>query len=152
MDFYSRVSEALSFEKVKSPEQINALVLAYIGDTVFDLAVRSLLISTQGGKVQFLHRSSIQRVRASAQAEAMRALIPSLTEQENNIYLRARNTKAHTIPKNANPKDYADATALEAILGYLFLSEQQERMLEMIEQALQAQTVSNAPMPRPYKG
>lgn len=151
-NFHDDLCRALKIESTGKAELLNPLVLAYIGDTVFDLAVRTMLIQSQGGKVNSLHSKSAKRVRASAQAVAAKALFPRLSEAESKIYMRGRNAKPGTIPKNANPQDYAEATALETLLGYLFLDGQQDRMLELIVMALEAQQIDDSPAPRPFKG
>ncbi len=107
------------------------LQLAYIGDSVWDLLVRSLLIR-RGLNVRHMHGEAVARVNAGAQAEAFRRLRGSLTEREEGVALRGRNANVHhSVPKNQNPRDYADATALESLMGYLFLTGQETRMREL---------------------
>ncbi len=116
--------------------QKNPLSLAFLGDTVWDLLVRSRLLLT-GVKPGGLHRAASQRVNAGAQARAMRAVEPALTEAEGDIARRARNAHAkHGAPKNQSAYDYAQASALEAVLGYLALTGQEGRARELFDIAL----------------
>lgn len=104
------------------------LALAYIGDTVWDLLVRRSLLSS-GWKAGMLHKQAIKQVNAAAQAQAMQAIRPYLTEAEEDIVRRGSNAHAkHAAPKNQDPADYSLATGLEALMGYLYLSGQMERI------------------------
>ena len=138
--------------EVKEPARLNPLVLAYVGDTVFDLYVRTQLVASHDAKVSALHFMSARRVCAAAQSKGAKAIFPELNQQEQAVFMRARNAKPHTIPKNADPEDYAYATALEAVLGYLYLSGEDERLFALCKSALQAEAVTDSPKPRPYKG
>lgn len=142
---------ALKLEKPGNPSLLNPLVLAYVGDTVFDLAVRSMLICRHDVKAQALHRLSSRRVCAAAQAQALNALSPTLTEVEADIVRRARNAKPGTIPKNAKPEDYRAATALEALLGWLYLDGQEERLWALIAACLDAQAPDRLEQPRGFR-
>ncbi len=107
------------------------LQLAYLGDTVWDLLVRSSLLR-RGLNVRHMHRESIARVNAGAQARAFHILREHLTEAEEGVALRGRNAHPHHgVPKNQNPQDYADATALESLMGYLCLTGQEERIYQL---------------------
>lgn len=109
------------------------LALAYIGDTVWDLLVRRSLL-TGGWKAGMLHKQAVKLVNAAAQAEAMRAIRPHLTEAEEDIVRRGSNAHAkHAAPKNQDPADYSLATGLEALMGYLYLSGQMERIGEIFD-------------------
>ena len=111
-----------------------SLELAYVGDTLWDLLVRTRLVR-QGGTMKTLHRAAVQRVCAHAQSEALSRIEPLLTEDEADIVRRARNAK-QSPTKNADPHDYHRATALEALIGYLYLSGQTARMDELMRAAL----------------
>lgn len=111
-----------------------SLELAYMGDAIYDLYVRERLLK-KGGKVQQLHRQAIKQVCAHAQAEALGRIEGELTEAEAGVVRRARNAR-QTPPKNADAAEYHRATALEALIGYLYLSEQHQRMDELIRRAL----------------
>ncbi len=111
-----------------------SLELAYLGDTIYDLYVRTHLI-TQGGKVNQLHRQAVRLVCAHAQCEALARVTPLLTETEADVVRRARN--AHqSPPRNADPREYHHATALEALVGYLYATGQEARMEEILAAAL----------------
>ena len=122
---------ALNFEHNALP---GSLELAYLGDTVYDLYVRSHLVE-KGGRVGKMHRQAIRLVCAHAQAEALNRIQDELTEEEANVVRRARNVH-QSPPKNADPADYQKATGLEALIGYLYLSGQHARMDELIRKAL----------------
>ena len=112
-----------------------SLELAYLGDSVYDLYVRARLVR-EGGHVRDMHRAAVERVCAHAQAMAMARVEGSLTERERDVARRARN--AHqTPPKNADAAEYHRATALEAVVGYLFVTGQRERMEEILALALE---------------
>ena len=109
----------------------NPLSLAFVGDTVWDLLTRQQLLSSQL-KAGALHKQAIQRVNAGAQAQCAARIEPHLTEEEADLFRRGQNAHArHNTPKNQDPYDYSRATALEALLGYLYLTGQEERILEL---------------------
>jgi len=111
-----------------------SLELAYLGDTVYDLYVRSHLVQ-KGGRVGALHRKAISFVCAHAQAEAFGRIEELLTEEEAAVARRARNATQNP-PKNADPGEYHRATALEALLGWLYATGRRERLHELLEKAL----------------
>lgn len=109
------------------------LALAYIGDTVWDLLVRRSLL-TSSYKAGMLHKQAVKLVNAAAQAEAMRHIRPHLTEAEEDIVRRGSNAHAkHAAPKNQDAADYSLATGLEALMGYLYLSGNMERIGELFD-------------------
>ncbi len=129
------------YDKFKSSREVknlNSLTLAYIGDTVYDLYVRNHLICAGDYRTGKLHQMSINHVCAGAQAKALDSVLDMLDDNELSIVSRAKNTKNATIPKNTNPKVYKKATALEALVGYLYLMEQEERLIEILDKAYQA--------------
>jgi len=111
-----------------------SLELAYLGDTVYDLYVRSRLVA-QGGRVGAMHRSAVKYVCAHAQAAALGRIEALLTEDEQAVVRRARNTR-QSPPRSADPAEYCRATALEALIGYLYVTGRQERMNELLVAAL----------------
>ena len=115
---------------------IHPLVLAYIGDAYFHLYVRMRLLSYEQTQVQALHAFSAQIVSALWQARAYRGISDMLTEEEQAIYRRARNTKSHA-PRSASVADYHASTGLEALLGSLYIREEHERLEEITEAAFQ---------------
>lgn len=113
------------------PLQLNSLALAFVGDTVYDLLVRETLVSDANRPVNALHRLAVDKVKASAQAKAIKDILPLLSEEEDAVFKRARNTRTHHLPKNSNPADYHYATGLEALFGYLYLKGEMERIREI---------------------
>lgn len=110
----------------REARMLGPIRLAYIGDSVHGLLVRTELLLT-GAKAHDVHVAAVARVNASAQAAAMARVEPLLTEDEADV-VRARRNAHHAVPKRADPADYARATALEALLGYLYLTGQAERL------------------------
>ena len=117
----------------------NPLALAFVGDTVWDLLTRQKLLLSQA-HVNVLHKQAVGQVNAGAQAQAADRMEPHLTEAEGDIFRRGQNAHArHNTPKNQDPYAYSRATALEALLGYLYLTGQTERILELYAIAMPAQ-------------
>lgn len=112
-------------------------VMAYVGDAVYELEIRLALASRFRGKSGELHRRCVRLVRASAQAEAARRMIPDLSEEEEAIFRRARNSAPGSQAKHASPVDYRVATGLEALIGYLYLTGQKERIGQLIAKILE---------------
>ena len=117
---------------IKEVQRLNGLQLAYIGDTVYDLFVRTDIMEKHDESVQKLHKRAVMRVNAAAQARAFDLIEGMLTEEEHDVARRARNAHSRP-PKNQNPGDYSRATALEALCGYLYLSGRKERLKELFE-------------------
>ena len=117
---------------------ISPLVLAYLGDTVYESYVREYLIRKNiTKKVNDLHKSAIKYVNAKAQATIIHEIENELTEDEERIYKRGRNQKSHTSPKNADIIDYKHATGFEALIGYLYLNEESDRLKYIISKGLE---------------
>ena len=110
-----------------------SLELAFVGDSVYDLYVRSRLVK-KGGKVNMLNRAAVSYVNAHAQCESLKRIMPELTDEETAIVRRAHNAK-QTATKNADPAEYQYATALEALIGRLYLTEKTERMERLLSLA-----------------
>ena len=110
--------------------ELSSLALAHVGDAVFELLVRTRL-SQHELTAERLHKRTVELVRASSQAAAARGIQDALTPQEQDVFRRARNTKAHRVPHGASPGDYALATALEALFGSLYLDGQGDRVGEL---------------------
>ncbi|WP_295156031.1 ribonuclease III domain-containing protein [Selenomonas sp. AE3005] len=116
--------------------QLNPLVLAYVGDAYFHLYVRTRLLSYEQAKVQALHSFSAQIVSAVWQAKAYQKIEDKLTEEEKAIFRRGRNAKSHA-PRSSTVAEYHASTGFEALLGSLYLSEQNERLYEIAEMSFQ---------------
>lgn len=114
-----------------------SLELAFMGDTVYDLRVREILVR-RGGKVRDMHRTASRHVCAHAQSEAFSRIEHMLTEDEAGVARRARNAR-QTPPKNADPAEYHRATSLEALMGYLYLTGQHDRMEQLLDVAVQVE-------------
>lgn len=123
--------------------QYSPLVLAYIGDGIYDLVIRSMLVGKGNAHVNDLHKKASRLVKAHAQSEMAKLLQPELTEEEFDIYRRGRNTKTFTTAKNATVADYHRATGFEALMGYLYLQDNMDRMMELILKGLEG-TAGNA--------
>lgn len=116
---------------MKNETEVNLmspLVWAYVGDSVYELFIRTHLVETTKLKPHKLHIETIKYVKAKAQADILERLQDTLTDKEKEIVRRARNAENHHLPKNADPADYMHATAFEGLIGYLYLSEQKERV------------------------
>ena len=108
------------------------LTLAYIGDAIFELVVRTVLVERKNTQAEKLHKAATQIVKAETQARMIEVLKDSLTPEEMSAYKRGRNAKAVTRAKNATMADYRKATGFEALMGYLYLKGDMERMIELI--------------------
>ena len=110
----------------------SSLALAYIGDCVYDLVIRSLVVGKNHSSVNDLHHKTIHYVKAESQAHVADALKEYLKPEEADIYRRARNAKSNTKAKNASIVAYRKATGLEALIGWLYIQNQNDRILELI--------------------
>lgn len=118
------------------PTQLAPLVLAYIGDGVYELFVRNKIVTEHPDMPPHkLHILSSSHVKAHSQSISMSAIEPILQEDELKIYKRGRNAKSGTVPKNADVTDYRRASGFEALIGYLYLSKREDRLLELMELA-----------------
>lgn len=118
-------------------DQYSPLVLAYIGDGVYELMIRLKVVSRGNMQVNKLHKHSAGLVKASAQAALYKAIEPELTERERAVYKRGRNAKSFTMAKNATMADYRMATGLEALAGWLFLKGSYMRLTELVSLGLE---------------
>ncbi len=112
------------------------LTLAYIGDEIYDLIIRTVVVGRGNTKPANLHYAASQLVRAHAQSQMMRTIEPMLTQKEADIYRRGRNAKSVTMAKNATMSDYRRATGFEALMGYLYLKDELSRILELVKAGL----------------
>lgn len=116
-----------------NPNMLNPLSLAFVGDAVFTLEVRKRLVLNGNRPVNDLHRESVKFVNAASQAQAVKTLLPLLTEEEESVFKRGRNAHAGHTPKNQSEGDYHYATGLEALFGFLFLKNENERITELFD-------------------
>lgn len=120
-----------------SPAQLSPLVLAYIGDSIFDLVIKTYLLDTKGNmQVNKLNRFASNIVKAQSQSEMIGIIEPLLSQAEEAVYKRGRNAKSYTSAKNASISDYRRATGFEALMGYLYLEGEYERMIQLIKAGL----------------
>lgn len=127
-----------SFER-KEKEEVNLmspLVWAYVGDAVYELYIRHYLVQTTKLKPHQLHKQSIQYVKAGGQSRILEKIMSELTDEEQDIVRRGRNTQNHHLPKNANVTEYMYSTAFESLIGYLFLTDQKERLMIILEKCI----------------
>ena len=136
------MGESLSFFKEAFQlEEVDAgmyspLVLAYVGDAVYEIMIRTKVVNGGSVQVNKLHKHSAALVKAETQAKMVMALMEEFTEEEMAVYKRGRNAKSYTMAKNASMKDYRMATGFEALIGYLYLSEQEHRLVELVSHGL----------------
>lgn len=130
IDSYMR--EVFGMQEVDIREY-SPLTLAYIGDSIYDLIIKSLVINEGNKQVQKLHQETSSLVQASAQSKMMRTLQEILTEEEHAIYKRGRNAKSVSPAKNQSITDYRRATGFEALMGYLYLKKDMKRLIDLVK-------------------
>lgn len=121
----------LLIDKTADVSSLSPLTLAFVGDTVFDLLIRTELVCEANRPVNALHTMASKRVCAAAQAESLRKILPILTEDETAVFKRGRNAHTGGIPKHASSADYHYATGLESLFGWLYLKGETERIKEL---------------------
>lgn len=121
----------------QGPKELSALALAYVGDAVFEMLVRTRVLSWGNAPVNILNKKARGIVNAKAQSDMYFRIEDMLTDEEKSVFRRGRNTKSHTVPKNADIMDYRHATGLEAVFGYLYLSGNTERAIELFDKGME---------------
>lgn len=116
--------------------QMSPLALAYVGDAVWELAVRQMLALRGERRPGRLHRMAVQYVQASGQADRLARILPLLTERERSVFMRGRNAKSASVPRSATVGEYRLSTGFEALLGYLHLGDNVERLNELVSMLL----------------
>lgn len=129
MSSIPQIEEKISVEKAKF---ISPLSLAFVGDSVYSLYVRASLCVETDSKSGDLTKLTISMVCAEAQSKLMKEILPKLDEEELGVYKRARNAKIHNFPSHATISEYREATGFEALLGYLYLTGQNQRIKELL--------------------
>lgn len=122
--------------EISKVEAMSPLTWAYVGDSIYEVFIRTHLVETTNLKPHKLHIKAIKYVKAKAQAEILKKIHDSLTEKEQEIVRRARNAQNHHVAKNADPADYMYSTAFEGLIGYLYLSNQKERLDNILRMSL----------------
>ena len=112
---------------------MSPLTWAYVGDAVYELYIRTHLVNKTNLKPHKLHIEAIKYVKAQSQAQDLKKIEVNLTEKEKEIVRRGRNTENHHVAKNASVQEYMYSTAFEALIGYLYLTNQEKRIKELVE-------------------
>lgn len=139
MDLMAELRDAFALPDV-DVRTYSPLVLAYIGDAVYEIVIRSVLVGRGNAQANRLHRKASALVNAGAQSAALERIKALLTEEEMHIFKRGRNANSATMAKHATMSDYRRATGLEALMGYLYLTGQTERILELVKKGLEEET------------
>lgn len=121
----------------KDWNQYSPLTLAYIGDAVYDVVIRTILVKKANCQTAKLHQKASSLVKAGTQAAMIQILLPHLTEEEAGVYRRGHNAKPYNTAKNASRKEYLEATGFEALIGYLYLKKEYGRMIDLIHLGLE---------------
>ena len=122
------IDKILSKEEIPEINTLSPLSLAFIGDSVYEMFIRTKILSLGNRPANELHKQAVKFVKASQQARAAHEIFENLSDEEKEIYKRGRNTNIHTVPKNADMADYRHATALEALIGYLYIKGEEARL------------------------
>ncbi len=136
-EFDSYMQEIFQMKEV-DVNSYSPLTLAYIGDSIYDLIIKSLVVNQGNRQVNKLHKETSMYVQASAQSLMMRTMQEQLTEEEHAVYKRGRNAKSVSPAKNQSITDYRRATGFEALLGYLYLKKEWKRMLDLVKIGLES--------------
>lgn len=127
------------FKSTKAdPKNLNSLALAFIGDTIFDLLTRGIIVTEGNAPVNIMHKKAKTIVNATSQSKMYSAIEDKLTDEELGVLKRGRNAKSHTSAKNQSIVDYRRATGVEALFGYLYLKNEYERIEELYNIGLKA--------------
>ncbi|MCR5736495.1 MAG: ribonuclease III [Eubacterium sp.] len=135
-DIFRIVKEQMNLKDINIVDY-SPLTLAYIGDGIYEIVIRTIIVDEANRQVNKIHKAASDLVKAQTQAKMIFAIQDLLTEQEMAIFKRGRNAKAITRAKNASMSDYRTATGFEALMGWLYLTEQSERMMELIRKGLE---------------
>lgn len=135
-DFLKLIVEQFHIDENR-PEEVAPILLAYIGDCVYDMVIRTLVLSKGNRAVNLVNKEAISFVNAGTQAKLADALMDSFSETEENQYKRGRNAKSNTSAKNASIRDYRKATGFEAVMGYLYLKGDVSRVVELCKIGLE---------------
>lgn len=130
LSIFSAIRETFDIRK-GDIRTYSPLTLAYIGDGIYDLVIRSMIVAQGNTKASQLHNHTSHLVKAHSQSAMMEYLMPVLSEEEEAVYRRGRNAKSPTMAKNASMSDYRRATGFEALMGYLYLADRFDRILEL---------------------
>ena len=135
ISLFDQIREVFDVEEVEA-KQYSPLTLAYIGDGIYEIIIRTILVGQANAPVNVLNKKASSIVKAEAQANLIHAIEEELTEEELAVYKRGRNAKSYTSAKNASIRDYRTATGFEALMGYLYMDNQMDRALELVKLGL----------------
>ena len=135
LSFLEKMKQEFSCEQ-KDIRTYSPLTLAFVGDCVFDLIIRTVIVERGNRAAESLHKKKSAIVKAQTQAQMAEVLLDGLSEEEVTVYKRGRNAKSYSTAKNASVTDYRKATGFEALLGYLYLQNKEDRIIELIKTAL----------------
>ncbi len=136
MDLMSGIKESFKLPDI-DVRSYSPLVLAYIGDAVYEIVIRSLLVGRGNAQANRLHKEASALVNAGAQSASLERIKEELTEEEMQVFKRGRNANSATMAKHASMSDYRRATGFEALMGYLYLTGRTERILELVKKGLE---------------
>lgn len=133
---FSGALDAVFRLEEKDWKQYSPLTLAYLGDAVYDLVIRTIYVKGANCQTQKIHQKVTALVNAKTQARMIHALLPELTREEESVFRRGKNAKPYTKAKHATMREYLDATGFEALIGYLYLQKEFERMNQLIRRGI----------------
>lgn len=136
LSFLGKIKETFAVKEV-DVRAYSPLTLAYIGDAVYDIIIRTVVVERANQAANVLHKKTSGFVKAQTQATMIEALLPELTADEEAVYKRGRNAKSYTTAKNASIADYRKATGFEALIGFLYLMDDTDRILYLVKTGLQ---------------
>ena len=134
-DLFNIIKQNMELDEIHITDY-SPLTLAYIGDGIYEIIIRTVIVDEANRQVNKIHKAASSLVKAETQAKMIHLIMDDLTEEEVKIYKRGRNAKAVTRAKNASMSDYRTATGFEALMGWLYLTKQSERMMELIKKCL----------------
>lgn len=134
-DLFNIIKEKMQLEEINITDY-SPLTLAYIGDGIYEIVIRTIIVDEANRQVNKIHKAASGLVKAGTQAKMIHLIMDDLTEEEIQIFKRGRNAKAVTRAKNASMSEYRRATGFEALMGWLYLSGQSDRMMDLIMLAL----------------
>lgn len=152
-DLCESLLETLETPKLSTGDirMMNPLTLAYIGDGIHEIFVRTYVVTKYKGSINKLNQRVVKMIKATAQAAALRELQSFLTEEELAVVKRGRNQKSLTVPKNTSVGEYRLATGFEALLGWLFLNGEKERLIQVVAEAIRLSEMENKASAKPSR-
>lgn len=133
----NEIQKIMKMSEGTNPKELSSLALAYIGDAVFEMLVRTWVLSKGNAPVNKLHKKAKSIVNAKSQAQMYFSIQEQFTSEEAAVFKRGRNAKSFTVPKNADLMDYRHATGLEAVFGYLYLEKDMDRALLLFQKGIE---------------